>query len=683
MLGRSDERKMKKVFNLISTFKAVKVEDSNSGDSITIRGLASTNSVDRAGDVILQTAWLKGLDNYKKNPIILFNHNYDQPIGKAADIRVTDKGLELVAKISAAADDVYQLVKEGILCTFSVGFMIKDAEYNEATDGFIIKDAELYEVSVVSVPCNQDATFSLSKSFGSTEEYENYKSVYLAGHSLTAKEVKISRKVSDTLSGAKNASMEKINMNPEEIQALVEKVAKDTAAKIQMQAAEAKSKEAAETKAAAEKSAADKASATAIATAVSAGMTSGAERLYADMEAKMAAREADVSRILDEKMADLKSNAEELSKMAASKRTFGDRQSGDWTTNKTLVAEAEDAVILGLATQKGLTGTRLGQQLMEKAVNAMSGIVVSSANIETLVSSNVERDIQNALVLAPLFREIALTSANQIIPILPDSGYAEITGNVAASGSSPNGNLETRGAAYGTPFGGVTMTEVTLSTVKLISQSYLGNETEEDAIIPILPLIRESIVRSHARGVEQAFLLGNHSSGVYTSGAFNGLVQLASTSSRNLQSSTAFASESLTGAQLLTARKNMGKYGVRPDEVVYVVSQRAYYELLQDSAFADWNQVQNMATKMTGEVGMIYGSKVLLCDEFATAAVSTHYAVAINTRNFVVPRLRGMRMESQYLVANQNTVITASQRIGFKELISGATAVTSLQYKAS
>ena len=682
MLGRIDERKMKKVFNLISTFKAVKVEDSNSGDSITIRGLASTNSVDRAGDVILQTAWLRGLDNYKKNPIILFNHNYDQPIGKAADIRVTDKGLELVAKISAAADDVYQLVKEGILCTFSVGFMIKDAEYNEATDGFIIKDAELYEVSVVSVPCNQDATFSLSKSFGSTEEYENYKSVYLAGHSLTAKEVKTSRKVSDTLSGAKNASMEKINMNPEEIQALVEKVAKDTAAKIQMQAAEAKSKEAAEAKAAAEKSAADAASATAIASAVSAGMTSGAERLYADMESKMTAREADVSRIIDEKMADLKSNAEELSKMATSKRMFGDRQSGDWTSNKGLVSEAEDAMILGLATQKGLMGTRFGQNMSEK-VNTMSGVIVSSANIEQLVSTNVERDIQNALVLAPLFREITLTSANQIIPILPDAGYAEITGNVAATGSSPNGNLESRGQAYGTPFSGVTMTEVTLNTIKLISQSYLGNETEEDAIIPILPLIRESIVRSHARGVEQAFLLGNHSTGVYTSGAFNGLIQIASTSSRNLQSATAFASESLTGAQLLSARKNMGKYGVRPDEVVYVVSQRAYFELLQDSAFSDWNQVQNMATKMTGEVGMIYGSKVLLCDEFATAAVSTHYAVAINTRNFVVPRLRGMRMESQYLVANQNTVVTATQRIGFKELIAGATAVTSLQYKAT
>ena len=36
-------------------------------------------------------------------------------------------------------------------------------------------------------------------------------------------------------------------------------------------------------------------------------------------------------------------------------------------------------------------------------------------------------------------------------------------------------------------------------------------------------------------------------------------------------SSTAFASESVTAADLLSMRKNMGKYGVNPSEVVYIV----------------------------------------------------------------------------------------------------------------
>ena len=53
---------------------------------------------------------------------------------------------------------------------------------------------------------------------------------------------------------------------------------------------------------------------------------------------------------------------------------------------------------------------------MEK-VNQHSTVEVSSADFEQVVSANVERDIQNELVLAPLFREIQMTSANQIIPI--------------------------------------------------------------------------------------------------------------------------------------------------------------------------------------------------------------------------------------------------------------------------
>ena len=111
---------------------------------------------------------------------------------------------------------------------------------------------------------------------------------------------------------------------------------------------------------------------------------------------------------------------------------------------------------------------------------------VSSADFEQIVSTNVERDIQNELVLAPLFREIVMNSANMIVPILPDSGYAEFASAQTAGGSAPHGNLAQRGDAYGSPYGGIDLTERTLSTKKLISQSFLGNETEEDAIMPIL-----------------------------------------------------------------------------------------------------------------------------------------------------------------------------------------------------
>ena len=321
---------------------------------------------------------------------------------------------------------------------------------------------------------------------------------------------------------------------------------------------------------------------------------------------------------------------------------------------------------------------------MEK-VNAHSGVGVSSADFEQVVSTNVERDIQNELVLAPLFREVPMTSANMIIPILPDSGYAEFASAQTASGSSPHGNLAERGDTYGSPFGGVDMTERTLSTKKLISQSYLGNETEEDAILPILPLIRESMVRSHARAIENSILAGDDADGAFgTSGAsYEGLLHLARNDSDYTQSTTAFATDTVTAAELLALRKNMGKYGVNPSEVVYIVSQTSYYQLLEDAEFQDANLVGDMATKLNGEIGQVFGSRVLLCDEFATPAVSKFAAIAVYPRNYVIPRLRGVTIESDYEVANQRRVLVASQRIGFSDLIDGATSKWGYMYKAS
>ena len=323
---------------------------------------------------------------------------------------------------------------------------------------------------------------------------------------------------------------------------------------------------------------------------------------------------------------------------------------------------------------------------MEK-VNAHSSVGVSSADFEQVVSTNIERDIQNELVLAPLFREIPMTSATQIIPILPDSGYAEFTANQAASGSSPEGNLAQRGDAYNPgSAGGIDMTERTLSTKKLISKSFIGNETEEDAILPILPLIRESMVRSHARAIENAILVGDDADGAFgTSGAsFEGLCHLAANDSNTTQPSGTFAAtDAVTAADLLALRKAMGKYGVNPSEVVYIVSQDVYYDLLNDAEFQDVNLVGDMATKLSGEIGQVFGSRVLICDEFAAKAHSKFNAVAVYPRNYVMPRLRGVTVESDYDVENQRRVLVASQRIGFLDLIDGADSVQALKYKSN
>ena len=670
---------MEKIFHWTNTFKTLG-EDEDGG--VDIKGLASTNAVDRAGDVINHDAWIQknGLENYKTNPIVLFNHDYNKPIGRATSLEVTENGLEFGAKISKSSGEIKDLIKDGVLGAFSVGFRVKDADYNKETDGYTIKDAELFEVSVVSVPCNQGAMFSVAKSFDSMKEYNEWKTHFNNNEAQNTSAPQAEDKTSK-----QETNMSNDTKTPEaniDLKAFAEEVAKSTAAKIAMQQAETKAKELAD----AEEKAAQLEVETAekeakqdeVKTIVEVGM-SGAEQLMNDVEKRVSEKHDDLEAVVNELQTELKDKKSEIEAIRESKRVFGDRQSGDW--KKAFEADIDDAYVMGLATGKGWD-TKLAHNTMEK-VNAHSGVGVSSADFEQTVSTNIERDIQLELVLAPLFREIQMTSATQIIPILPDAGYAEFTANQVATGTSPHGNLEERSDTYDSTMSGIDLTERTLSTKKLISQSYLGNETEEDAILPILPLIRESIVRAHARGIENALLLGNHADGVYgTSGAaFEGLVTMAG--ANKIQSATAFASESLTALDLLKARKNMGKYGMNPADVVYIINTTEYFNLLQDAEFQDVNLVGSEAVKLRGEIGSVYGSKVIVCDEFKTPAVSKFYGCAVYAKNYLMPRLRGVTIESDYEVANQRRVLVASQRLGFIDMIDASTSTIALQYKGS
>ena len=157
-------------FWLDSSFKLKEIgEDSEDAGKVIIQGYANTVSEDRSGDIIPSAVWEEhdSLNNYLKNPIVLFQHDHDEPIGKMIDYRVDETGLFVEIEIYDVDNRVYTLVKNGVLKAFSVGFRMKDYEYDQNKGVFIIKELELFEISVVSIPCNQDSTFSLKKSMKS------------------------------------------------------------------------------------------------------------------------------------------------------------------------------------------------------------------------------------------------------------------------------------------------------------------------------------------------------------------------------------------------------------------------------------------------------------------------------------------------------------------------------------
>ena len=647
---------MNKIFNLTSTFKTQAQDDG----SVLIRGMASTADFDRAGDSISVEAWQKGgLKNFEKNPIILFNHDYDKPIGRATGLKAGPNGLELECKISKSAPaNVAELIKDGVLGAFSVGFRVKDADYIKETDGLMIKDAELFEVSVVSVPCNQSATFSLAKSFSSSDEYEEFKKTFtnrvdLAGQSLAKEEVKASGIASDNTpksadieSADREIKMENQNID---LEAFAKKVAEDTAAKIAMKQAEQKAADEADAKAAAEANVEKAQAIEAEAVRVKAGVQTGVEALMADVEAKLAEKDAKIDEVLKQYKSELEEKSAEIDAMKNSKKSFTDRSSkGDVTK---WGDEFLTAHLLGVMTRKGMN-TEYGIALQEKA-----GIdyTTNAGDIDQEVSRLIEKEIMNELKVARLFREIPVNGAATVLPIQPDVDPA------AWAISATSGNLQNLGATGGN-VNKFQPKQVILNAYRLISTSFMDNDVDEQVLINLMPMIVESVARAHAKAVEAVVLNGN--------GTISGLDNVASTLGETLTLSTG---EKLTSALLLQARQGMGSYGLNPSDLAYIVSQNSYYDLLEDTSFQTLDEVgSDLAARVTGTIGAVYGTPVVVSDQFAAEANGIPAAFACYTRNYVMPRLRGVTVEQDYEVMNQRRVIVASQSLGFEEIVAGA-----------
>ena len=124
---------------------------------------ASTSTQDRDGEVINATGW--DLRNFKKNPVIMYGHDYRSlPIGKASRVWLHNGTLKNTVEFPPEgtyefADIVERLVDTGYLKTESVGFIPKkweDGDGEKAPRRTYTKQ-ELLEISIVPIPSNPDA----------------------------------------------------------------------------------------------------------------------------------------------------------------------------------------------------------------------------------------------------------------------------------------------------------------------------------------------------------------------------------------------------------------------------------------------------------------------------------------------------------------------------------------------
>jgi len=632
-------------FNSKFTAKALPNDDSED-QTIMIEGYASTNDKDRHGDVVPTGVWEKGLTDYLKNPVILAYHNHTMPVGKMVEHKVDEKGLWIKAKISDAAGDVYKLIKKGILSAFSIGFRIKDAEYNTAAEVFLVKDLELHEISVVSVPANQNTLFSLSKSFDSDEEFKLFKQQF-APSSESAKGLESSTEANSDIK-------KEWNMDPKDL----EKMLADAAAKAAEQAAKAliqAQEKAAQEKAAQEKAEAELQARIKAAVAAVTPTETGADKLLAEVEKRLEAERAESKKALEGLENALKEKATELEAIQKSKMQFQDSKTGDMSYQ-----DKEKAVLLAKMSGKSLESTKFGGQMVQKY-----GAHVPSATWELEVSLNMENEVRRRLVVAPTMRAITMQTNVMTIPVNPEAGVATwVQNNQFGTSNSAGGNATHL------------LKEITLSAYKVATNEYVAFEEEEDALLAIMPVIRDAMVRRVARAVDRAFLRGAGAG----ADPVKGLVEYDASSAVTLDISNG---DKLTVAKLRDARRDLAAWGLDPAEVVYIVSTDGYYDLLDDSDFLTVDKVGDRATLLTGQIGTVANSPVLVSAEFDSKAAGAGGAIAFAPMNFLVGNQRGLRVDTDDLVETQRRVMVASLRTGLTQVTTNNGAgISAIRYVA-
>lgn len=131
-----------------------------------ITGMATTPHPDRVGDIVDPMG-----AKFAPEIPLLWMHKHDKPVGVTTFGRPTKAGIPFTAVIARIAEEgelkslcdfAWQSVKAGLVRAVSIGFLPKKFEAL-STGGLHFKESEVFELSLVSVPANANATIQTIK----------------------------------------------------------------------------------------------------------------------------------------------------------------------------------------------------------------------------------------------------------------------------------------------------------------------------------------------------------------------------------------------------------------------------------------------------------------------------------------------------------------------------------------
>ena len=122
---------------------------------------------DSYSDIVVPGAFQASLNEWREKgslPAMLWQHQISEPVGVYTEMREDDTGLYVKGRLLIEDDPLskraHAHLKAGSLSGLSIGYILKDWEYDREKGVFLLNEIDLWEVSLVTFPSNDEARIS-------------------------------------------------------------------------------------------------------------------------------------------------------------------------------------------------------------------------------------------------------------------------------------------------------------------------------------------------------------------------------------------------------------------------------------------------------------------------------------------------------------------------------------------
>jgi HK97 family phage major capsid protein len=249
------------------------------------------------------------------------------------------------------------------------------------------------------------------------------------------------------------------------------------------------------------------------------------------------------------------------------------------------------------------------REMRETATKAMVSTTSGSGDewVPTFATSELWREVHLATSVSASVPRVAMPTNPYTLPTLTsDMTFRYVsTENVAPTASDPGtGNA-------------------TLTARKIAAQTDFSGETTEDSIVPLVPALRQTLIRRAAQAIDDLLVSGDTETGAtdnvnsddaaLAAGSFSlaidGIRKFCLVTNTAQVSNVAGA---LSTANFTTLRRLLGKYGARASDLRLVTPASVYVSMQDIDAVNTVEKYGPNATIVQGELARFFGIPILI-----------------------------------------------------------------------